>query len=53
LVLQSPHKNNSQLAWAFQKNLKPNREKRKKFGYEGIPPMNHFEFMEIDDHVDF
>ncbi len=36
------------------KNLKPNKEKRKRMGeYEGISSMNHFGFMKINDCVDF
>jgi hypothetical protein len=36
------------------KNPKPNKEKKGKMGgYESISSMNHFKFMEIDDHINF
>lgn len=39
---------------AFQKTLNQTRKKKGKCGYElDIPSMNHFRFMEFDDHVDF
>jgi hypothetical protein len=35
-----------------KKTLNQIGKKEKKGGYEGISSMNHFDFMEIDDHVD-
>jgi hypothetical protein len=35
------------------KNLKQTKKKGKKGGYENIPSMNHFGFMEVNDQVDF
>jgi hypothetical protein len=36
------------------KNLNQTKKKKGKIGgYESIPSMNHFKFMEIDDHVNF
>jgi hypothetical protein len=56
-VLIGPTKSTSKqqptISMGISKNPKPSKNREKMGGYESIPSMNHFGFMEIDDHVDF